>query len=153
MKTECIRIADQLRRAFDGDAWHGPSLRELLSEVKAAQASAHPLPGAHSIWELVLHIEVWTGAALRSIQGTPMPKIVGTTEDWRTVGDSSPEAWNKTVKNLFETKDQLAAAIEKFEDSRLTETVPGRKYDFYYLFHGIVQHSLYHAGQIALLKK
>ena len=44
-------------------------------------------------------------------------------------------------------------AIEKFGDERLQETVPGRKYDYYYLFHGIVQHSLYHGGQIALLKK
>ena len=74
-------------------------------------------------------------------------------EDWRTVSDASVEAWSNAVKSLFKTKDELAAAIEKFDDARLTETVPGRKYDFYYLFHGIVQHSLYHAGQIALLKK
>ncbi|HLJ26028.1 MAG TPA: DinB family protein [Candidatus Angelobacter sp.] len=153
MNAECPRIADQLRRAFDGKAWHGSALRELLSDVKAAQAHAHPLAGAHSIWELVLHIAVWTRAAVGATQGQAMAKIVGTKEDWPVVSDSSPEAWNEAQHRLFEAKDQLAAAIEQFEDARLKETVPGRQYDFYYLFHGIVQHSLYHAGQIALLKK
>jgi uncharacterized damage-inducible protein DinB len=153
MNSESSRIADQLRRAFEGEAWHGPDLKALLSDVKAARAHAHSLAGAHSIWELVLHIEVWTGAALQAIHGTPMPKIVGTAEDWRQVTDASAEAWSNAIKSLFKTKDELAAAMEQFPDRRLTETVPGRKYDFYYLFHGIVQHSLYHAGQIAILKK
>ena len=153
MISESSRAADQLRRAFDGKAWHGPSIRELLSDVKAAQANAHPVAGAHSIWELVLHIDVWTRAAWGATQGTPMPKIVGTPEDWPAVTDASPTAWNDAVRRLFETKDQLAAAIERFDDDRLKEIVPGRTYDFYHLFHGITQHSLYHAGQIALLKK
>ena len=131
MNSESSRIADQLRRAFDGEAWHGPDLHALLSDVKAMQAHAHPIAGAHSIWELVLHIEVWTGAAMRSIQGTPMPKIVGTTEDWRKINDASEQAWSNAVQSLFKTKDELAAAMEQFPDTRLTEIVPGRKYDFY----------------------
>src|SRR5215470_5713252 len=106
MNSESARIADQLRRAFNGEAWHGPDLHALLSDVKAKQAHAHPVAGAHSIWELVLHIEVWTGAALGAIRGTPMPKIVGTTEDWRTVTDASVEAWSNAVKSLFKTKDE-----------------------------------------------
>lgn len=153
MTSECFRIADQLRRAFDGKAWHGSSLRELLSDVKPAQAAAHPLVGAHSIWELVLHITVWTRAALGATQGQPMPKIVGTPEDWPAVTDSSTEAWAGAMQRMYGAKDELAAAIEKFGDARLTEITPGRSYDFYHLFHGIVQHSLYHAGQIAVLKK
>jgi hypothetical protein len=153
MTSECLRIADQLRRAFDGDPWHGPPLRKLLSDVNATQAHTHPVPGAHSIWELVLHIEVWARAALGAIQGKPMPKIVGTAADWPEIQNASPEGWNGAVKRLFQTKDELAAAIEQFQDARLEEIVPGRKYDFYYLFHGIIQHSLYHGGQIALLKK
>jgi hypothetical protein len=153
MNTECLRIADQLRRAFEGKAWHGSALQELLSGVSAMQASAHPVPGAHSIWELVLHIEVWMRAAWGSIQGRPMAKIVGTPEDWPAVTEANTTAWNSATKGLFEAKDLLAVAIEQFADRRLTEIVPGRTYDFYHLFHGITQHSLYHAGQIAMLKK
>jgi uncharacterized damage-inducible protein DinB len=153
MNVECLRIADQLRRAFQGQAWHGLSLRELLADVTAEHAEAHPLASAHSIWELVLHITVWTQAAFQATNGTPMPKIVGTAEDWALVSDSSDQAWSKAAKGMFETGERLASAMEQFHDARLVETVPGRKYDFYYLFHGIVQHCLYHAGQIALLKK
>ena len=153
MNSECLRIADQLRRAFDGEAWHGSALRELLQDVNAAKAHARALSGTHSIWELVLHITVWTRAALGATHGHPMATIVGTPEDWPAVEDATSEAWNAATKRLFEAKDLLSAAIEEFGDVRLTETVPGRSYDFYFLFHGIVQHSLYHAGQIALLKK
>jgi hypothetical protein len=153
MNTECLRIADQLHRAFEGNAWHGPALRETLNGVTAEQASARPLRAAHSIWELVLHIEVWAHAALEGLQGVPLPKLYGTEKDWRTVADRSPAAWKSAQDALFQTADQLSQAITGFQDERLHEIVPGRQYDFYYLFHGIVQHSLYHAGQIAMLKK
>ncbi len=153
MNTECMRIADQLRRAFEGNAWHGPSLRELLADASAEGAEAHPVATAHSIWELVSHIEVWTRAAAEAVQGVPMPRIVGTAEDWPPVTDSSAAAWATASGNMFRSGEQLSQAIEQFGDARLNETVPGRQYDFYYLFHGVVQHSLYHAGQIALLKR
>jgi uncharacterized damage-inducible protein DinB len=153
MNTECIRIADQLRRAFEGKAWHGPSLREILAGVTAEQAHARAVASAHSIWELVLHIRVWTGAAAGAAHGVPMPKLVGTVDDWPSVADSDGEAWASALDRMFATGEQLALAIEQLGDDRLTETVPGRQYDFYYLFHGVIQHSLYHAGQIALLKK
>lgn len=153
MNTECLRIADQLRRAFSGDPWHGDSLRKLLDGVTAQQASSRPVASAHTIWELVLHVEIWTRAALESMQGVPMPKLYGTEKDWPAVTDASFAAWTSALDGFFKTSEQLAQAIEGFGDNRLQDTVPGRKYDFYYLFHGIVQHSLYHGGQIALLKK
>jgi uncharacterized damage-inducible protein DinB len=154
MTTECARIADQLRRAFEGQAWHGPLLKELLADVSADQAAARPIAGVHSIWELVSHIEVWTRAAFQAIKGVPMPNIVGTAEDWPSSPASTAEAWSAAKQQLLATGGALASAIEGFADNRLTEIVPGRpQYDFYFLFHGVVQHSLYHAGQIALAKK
>lgn len=153
MNTECMRIADQLRRAFEGKAWHGPALKELLADLTPQRTEARPIPSAHSIWELVLHIETWTQVALQATTGVAMPKIVGTEKDWPPVTDTSAAAWATASGNMFRSGEQLARAIEQFSDARLNETVPGRQYDFYYLFHGVVQHSLYHAGQIALLKR
>jgi hypothetical protein len=153
MNSECFRIADQLRRAFVGDPWHGLPLREILSGVSAEQAGLRPLPSAHTIWELVLHIGVYVIAAREVLQGIPMPKIVGTPKDWPAISDTSGPAWKTAVEELLEGAEKLAQAIEGFTDARLQDTVPGREYDFYYLFHGIVQHSLYHGGQIALLKR
>ena len=153
MNTECARISDQLRRAFAGKAWHGLSVKELLADVGAEQAAARPIAPGHSIWELVSHIEVWTRAAAQAVDGVPMPKIVGTPQDWPPVTDASATNWKAAMQQLFDTCSQLSQAIERFGDARLLESVPGRQYNFYYLFHGVVQHSLYHAGQIGLLKK
>ncbi len=60
--SETARLADQIRRAFAGDAWHGDSVLELLKGVDAETAASHPIKGAHSIWELVLHIAAWDDA-------------------------------------------------------------------------------------------
>jgi hypothetical protein len=153
MNSESIRIADQLRRAFAGDPWHGPPLRDLVAGVTAEEACARPPASAHSIWELVAHIDLWARIAFEATRGVPMPELYGTEKDWIAVGDGSAVEWAEATDRLFLTCEELARAVEGFADARLQETVPGRAYDFYYLFHGIVQHSLYHGGQIAMLKR
>jgi len=153
MASECLRIADQLRRAFSGDPWHGSPLRDLLAGINAEQACLRPLPSAHTIWELVLHIEIYVNAAYEAIQVVPMPRLFGTEKDWPKVADAREGAWSGATDRLLQSSERLARAIDRFTDERLQETVPGRDYDFYYLFHGIVQHSLYHGGQIAMLKR
>jgi uncharacterized damage-inducible protein DinB len=152
--SETARLADQIRRAFDGEAWHGDSVVELLAGVKAAQAAAKPIPNAHSIWELLLHIAAWDGAVLRRTGGTAV--TLSDEENFPTVKDSSEAAWNKTIEAVKKAHDQLVKAVSAFPDSRLNEQVPGKTqnyYNFYYMFSGIAQHEIYHAGQIALLKK
>jgi hypothetical protein len=153
MKNECSRMADQLRRAFEGNAWHGPAVKELLAGVNAGQAASRPIDSAHSIWELLLHIEAWDQVAIGAIHGTAMPKPMPDEENFPKVKAVDESAFATAKRNLFETNEKLAATIEKFDPARLEDTVPGRSYDFYHLFHGMTQHALYHAGQIALLKK
>jgi DinB superfamily len=153
MNPESIRIATQLRHAFAGQPWHGPPLSELLADVTPEQAIARPFPRGHNIQELVLHIDAWVQAALGAAQGIAMPKLYGTEKDWQVVTAADATAWADASTRLFEGGEQLARIVEEFPDARLRDIVPGREYDFYYLFHGIVQHSLYHAGQIALNMK
>jgi uncharacterized damage-inducible protein DinB len=153
MYTECHRIADQIRRAFAGDPWHGDSLKKLLAEVSTEQANRRPLASGHTIWELVLHIDVWARIACEAMSGIAMPKLYGTEKDWPAPADTSAKAWTEATSQLLRTGELLAQAAEGFTDARLKDVVPGREYDFYYLLHGVVQHSLYHGGQIALLKR
>jgi len=153
---ECTRIANQLRSVFDGEAWHGPSLRELLSDLSYEQANARPVAAAHSIWELVLHIEVWTRAALAAMNGTPIPAFVENMppeQNWPVISDSSAAGWKAAAGNVLRAGSDLASEIEKLGDERLKATVPGRNYDFERLLRGSVQHCVYHSGQIAILKK
>jgi len=152
--SETARLADQIRRAFDGDAWHGDSVLELLQGVDAKMAAAHPIKNAHSIWELLLHIAAWDGAVLTRIGGTAVHLV--DEQNFPPVKDTSDAAWRKAIEHAKDTHNTLVKAVTVFPDSRLHEQVPGKTenyYNFFYLFSGIVQHELYHAGQIALLKK
>ena|SRR5882724_1495272 len=154
MKTQTSLLADQIRRAFDGEAWHGDSVLEILKDVDAATAAARPIMSAHSIWELVLHIATWDDVTIQRAGGRAL--MPTDEQNFPPVKDTSEAAWKKTVEHLKKTHNKLMETVAAFPDSRLRDQVPGKTgdyYDFYYLFSGIVQHELYHAGQIALLKK
>ncbi|MGA8866375.1 MAG: DinB family protein [Candidatus Sulfotelmatobacter sp.] len=149
--SESARIADQLRRAFYGVAWHGPALLELLQDVDAATAAARPLPDVHSIWELVLHVAVWDGAASPRLAGQKFQPTG--LANFPLAPKPTAAAWRKAVADAKRTHDALVKTVAALPDSRLRDRVPGKRYDFFHMLHGIVQHELYHAGQIAILKK
>jgi uncharacterized damage-inducible protein DinB len=149
--SEGALIADQLRRAFEGDAWHGPALLELLEDVDAATAAARPLRDVHSIWELVLHIAAWDGAACRRLAGKKI-QLTGIA-NFPVVPKPTEAAWRKAVAHAKRTHDVLVRTVAALPESRLRDRVPGKRYDFYHMLHGVAQHELYHAGQIAILKK
>jgi uncharacterized damage-inducible protein DinB len=148
---ESVRIADQLHRAFHGHAWHGPALLELLKGVDAKTAAARPVQDAHNIWELVLHIAAWDGAALSRIGGKKA-KLKGN-QNFPPVPEPTEFAWSQAVAHAKRIHEELVETVAGLSDSRLKEIVPGKRYDFYHMLHGVAQHELYHAGQIALLKK
>ena len=153
--SEVDRIRDQFRRAFDGEAWHGPAVLALLDGVTAQQAAAHPIPGAHSIWALTLHIAAWDRAILRRLQGDRAQ--LSDEEDWRPIYDTSDEAWEHAKQYLIDTHQQLLQAVAAVDDSRLDQPIISNasfsSSSVYVTLHGGVQHDLYHAGQIAILKK
>lgn len=153
--SQTARLADQIRRAFEGEAWHGDPLLTILKDVRGAAAAAKPIKNAHSMWEILLHLSVWDGIVVRRIAG----QVVNPTpaEDFPPIPDTSEAAWKKTIEQCKKTHDELVKAVAAFPDSRLQEGVPGKEkqpyYDYFFMFAGIVQHELYHAGQIVMLKK
>jgi uncharacterized damage-inducible protein DinB len=149
--SEPALIAEQLRRAFEGDAWHGPAVLELLQDVDAATAAAKPVPDVHSIWELVLHIAVWDGVACRRMAGEKCQPEG--TANFPLVPKPTEAAWRKAVAHAKRAHDVLVKTVAGLPESRLRDRVPGKRYDFYHMLHGVAQHELYHAGQIAILKK
>ncbi len=144
-------IADQLQRAYSGEAWHGPSLQELLRDVTVEQALARPIVGAHSIWELTMHIGVWMSAARRRLAGDPAK--LTPQQDWPLVDGGSTDAWRQTLAALEQEHNQLRAAVCSLPGSSLENQAPGKNHSVEFMLHGVIQHNLYHAGQIALLKK
>ncbi len=150
--TEIERIADQLRRAHEGEAWHGPSVEEILKDVSAETALRRPIAGSHNIWEIVLHIGAWESIVRRRLSGEVVTAVT-TEQDWPAVSESSDSAWKGTREEIRLGHERLQQTIARLTDRQLNEPVPGMGYNVYVMLHGAVQHTLYHAGQIAILKK
>jgi uncharacterized damage-inducible protein DinB len=152
--SQTALLADQLRRAFDKDAWHGDAMFEMLAGVTAKTAAARPIPNAHTIWEILLHVTAWDDVVIRRVGGAAV--ALTDEQNFPPVRDTSEAAWRRTLEAVKKTHDDLVKLVAAFPDSRLHDRVQGKPqdyYDFYYMFSGVVQHELYHAGQIALLKK
>lgn len=144
-------IQDQLRRSFEGRAWHGPAVMEILKGVTARQAAARPIGNAHSIWELVLHMTAWHRAVLARLQGGL--GRVSAARNFPAVTDTGEAAWRRAIEELRHSHAEIMASVNALPKSRLSETVRGKKYTLEFMLHGLIQHDLYHAGQMALLKK
>ena len=150
MPLDVELLADQIRRAFWGESWHGPSVREVLAGVSAEDAAAHPIAGAHSIWEIVLHLTSGYMLVLRRIRGEDAQ--LSPVEEWPPVRESGSDAWRKSQHTLDQLNQQLQSAVRAFPTERLSQEL-GSEYTAYTQFCGAPQHDLYHAGQIVLLKK
>lgn len=141
------RILDQLNRGFGGEAWSGPALRELLEDVSEEEAAAHAIAGAHSILELVAHVTATMEMVSTRLAGTP--RELSAEEDWP---DVTRTAWAAALDRLDRAESGVCDAVARLATDDLDRTVAGKSYTVYVMVHGVVQHNLYHAGQIALLK-
>ena len=157
-ETEVDRIIDELQREHEGDPWHGSPLLAILNGVSAAQAAAKPVRGAHSIWELVLHITAWKGEVRRRLSGAPAGEPQE--GDWPPVAETTPQAWERALAGLRQAHASLVEAVRALPESKLfaptidpRDRETGAGVSHYVLLHGIVQHDVYHSGQIAILKK
>jgi uncharacterized damage-inducible protein DinB len=152
MTSETRRLEEQIRRAVEGEAWHGPSLLEAVGGVSAEQASRHPIAGAHSIWELVLHLAGDYDLVLRRLAGDG--RQLSPAEEWPSCPAATAENWREAVQAIVRLSEQLRRAVLDFPQDRLDEPlVPGVPYTAYTQFIGVTQHIPYHAGQISLLKR
>jgi len=148
--TEIERIDDQIRRAYKGKAWHGPSLLEVLEGITAEQAARRG-PNAHSIWEIVNHVSAWTAAVTARLRGDAVDEPAE--GDWPSMADTSEIAWKAALERLESNYQGLRKQIAGLDTARLDDSGGGRPISHYINLHGTVQHYVYHAGQIALLKK
>ena len=151
-QTLSARLADQLLRAAEGDAWHGPALREVLEDISAQQAVARPIAGAHSIREILAHLSAWAVIVRRRLAGEAITDV-GPAEDWPALEIQDGDAWADAQRRAVESVRRLARAVGELPDEKLGDRVPGQDYSNDTMLLGALQHTLYHTGQIAILKK
>jgi uncharacterized damage-inducible protein DinB len=145
------QIVHELKCAFDGEAWHGPALMELLDGVNAKTAAARPITTAHSIWELVVHLTGWERVITSRLQGEKL--TLSDDENFGHMASLGEAAWHQAVENLRSTHAALIKAVSALSEEKLNAPAPGKPYDIRFMLHGASQHAAYHGGQIALLKR
>jgi len=142
------------RAAAEGKTWHGQSVLEILDNVSAEEAAARPIADSHCIWDYLLHIINWREYAVRTIlDDEPYIVDLNTDRDWTPIADYSEAAWEAALELYKKSTEDLVKAVETMDDAQFDEIVPKQKYTFYTLLHGVIQHDIYHSGQIVLLKK
>ena len=140
------RIAEAYRAATVKGAWYGPSLAELIAQIPAELATKTPLPGAHSIAELLQHLLLWNERIRNTSDSSPLPPWVPE-KDW-----AEPAIpWNELVSRWSQSRELLEEKIRDFPVEDLAKQVPGRNYPYETMLHGIVEHTIYHSGQIAMV--
>ena len=158
MMASTADFAEQFGRIADGDPWYGPNIEQVLANVTTTDAAAHPIPAAHSIWELTLHLTAWVREVERRLRlGVWQAPAEG---DWPTPAAVSPANWNAAVNALSEAHASLVAELSRFPEARLDEMLGGTRdqsmgtgQTYRQMLHGLLQHDAYHLGQISLLKK
>jgi len=141
-------LLDELNRVFGGNAWHGPALRNLLDGVSEKQAAARPLPNAHSILELVVHVGTWMDVVARRLVGNVVDST--TVPDW---SDVTKRSWRGVIEELERAQSRLCDAVARMSTDDLQSPVPGKQISKHEEILGVLNHTVYHAGQISLLKK
>ena len=146
MSEQIQKIADSYRAVTIKGAWYGPTVAELLAKIPPELATTPPVPGAHSISELLQHLLLWNERIRNTSESHPMPR-------WDAEKEWAEPAipWKELVARWNQSRDLLEERIRKFPVEDLTKQVPGRNYPYETMFHGILQHAIYHSGQIAMV--
>jgi uncharacterized damage-inducible protein DinB len=143
--NHCQTLADDIRRSVEGDAWHGPSVREVLEGVSATQAAARPPGDAHSIHELTLHIAAWMEEVADRLEG-------GYHSEPLMGNFPAPGHWEADRRKVDAALARLLTVLQSFPEEQLAaEARPGLTW--YRTLTGVAEHNTYHAGQIALIRK
>jgi len=149
--TEGQRILDQYDRAMHGAAWHGDAIWQILDGISAERAALRPIANAHSVWEIVEHMASWEDVAAKRLGGLR----AGLVEDRNF--PAAPEAteanWQQTLDQFRASNQAFREALQKLDPVRLDDLSAAGKRSFYDEAHGLIEHNVYHAGQIALLAK
>jgi len=149
--SERKRILDEIDRAYRTKAWHGPALLEVLDGVGAPLAARHVRRGVHSIWELVEHVASWNEIVAERLAGRA-PKVTPE-RNFPPVTRTTPAAWQAARRRLARSQATLRRAVARFPEAKLGRRRPKVDHTWSVLIYGVIHHQLYHAGQMALLRR
>ncbi len=153
MNKEIQSIIRNMENTLDGGPWYGRPVYAVLREVDSSIAYKKPGSGSHSLIELLYHMLTWAEFTLKRVEKDKINDLAAFEKlDWREI-DPKIHDWDEALAAFIATHQQIVAILQTKDDAFLNETVDYRQYDFRYLLNGLIQHNIYHLGQIVYLKK
>ena len=153
MNKEIQSIIRNLENTLDGEPWYGRPVYVLLREVDESKTSVKPNDNSYSMIELLYHMLTWAEFTLKRIEKDKINDLATFEKlDWREI-DSKIHGWEEGLSSFIATHQHIIALLQTKDDEFLKEIVDYRKYNFRFLLNGLIQHNIYHIGQIAYLKK
>lgn len=154
MKVRTKELIKALSQAFEGEPWYGQSVMKKLENVPYKIGYKTCIPESHSVAEIVGHLIAWKCFAVEKLKSNKSYDIEIDSEiDWPIIEVSSPEEWEELKHKLVLAQSEIYKCLEaKADDDFLDEIVKGKNYNFEYLIRGIIQHDIYHLGQIGLIE-
>jgi uncharacterized damage-inducible protein DinB len=151
-------LSGKLQTVLSGDPWYGSPVYKIIEGISFEAAYEKPPGSAHNIAEIVLHMIAWTEEVMDRMNG--LPSGIPTSGDWPPTGAPDEQKWQNYVEDLKLVNVNLIGIIQKFSpeqwdelttDERDRELGTGVTYEE--LINGLIQHHIYHSGQIALLNR
>lgn len=155
MNTEIQSIIRSLQDTLSGEPWYGKAVYTLLGEANPDDVYKKPGDKSHSMADLLYHMLNWAQFTLESVRGNPdrEPEYFEKEEaDWRAIHPAE-HGWETGIAALKATHRLLVDELHTKEDAFLEQIVKGRKYNYRYLLNGLIQHNIYHIGQVAYVEK
>jgi uncharacterized damage-inducible protein DinB len=153
MNKEIRSITSDLQTVLTGGPWFGRPVYEMLDEIDPAIVYKKPTENSHSLIDLLYHMLAWADFTLKRIEKEPIQDMAAFEKmDWRVI-DPAIHDWEKGLSEFKEVNEKIIRLLNTKDDEYLKETVDYRKYDFRFLLNGLIQHNIYHIGQIAYVKK
>ncbi len=154
MNKEVQFIITSLQETLDGDPWYGRPIAAIFKEVDPTSVFVNPDEKGHAIIELLYHMIAWAGFVQTRLEEENPKKNSAYFEtiDWREI-DPTIHTWKNGVHELKAIHNKIIALLQSKNDDFLATPVRERKYNMGYLLRGLIQHNIYHLGQIAYVKK
>jgi uncharacterized damage-inducible protein DinB len=148
------KLQDGLTRILSGNAWYGYNTYHLLGQVTFEAAYEKPPGSAHNIAEILLHMIAWTEEVIDRMNGQTAG--LPASGDWPETGQPDEQKWQNYVDDFKLVNVNLLEVIRNFPLDNWDDVIPDDRepqVDFTYagLIEGLIEHHVYHSGQIALL--
>jgi uncharacterized damage-inducible protein DinB len=151
MNSKVLSLKKKIEEVYDGDPWYAEPVKSILEKVDPEIIFKKENKNAHSIAEIVAHMIGWREFTLSRMINDDFKLEQEESFDWERIDKNEKTVWQSLQNALEKNQQEILKVLGQKNDDFLESPVNERTYKMEYLIEGIIQHDIYHAGQVSLL--